>query len=87
MNFAFSKIDTKNVGENISKILSSKYSQKLFDHAKQSAADARKIVSKKTIQKTAETACDLIGNKIDDKVKRVSKNSEENKEGERFIYV
>ena len=37
----------KNIGKNISKNLSGKYSQKLLDHAKQSTADAFKIVSKK----------------------------------------
>ena len=39
----------KNIGKNISKILSGKYSQKLLDHAKQSAADALKIVWKRAI--------------------------------------
>ena len=42
----------RNMGRNVSKIiskhLSSKYSQKLLDHAKKSAANARKITSKKT---------------------------------------
>ena len=32
----------KNIGKNISKNLSGKYSEKLYDHAKQSATDARK---------------------------------------------
>ena len=32
----------KNIGENIGKSLSAKYSQKLLGHAKQSAADALK---------------------------------------------
>ena len=36
----------KNIGKNISKNLSGKYSQKLLDHAKQSAADAIKTTSK-----------------------------------------
>ena len=40
--------------ENIGKNLSCKYSQKLLDHAKQSAADALRISSKRVIQKTAE---------------------------------
>ena len=39
----------KNIGKNISKNLSGKYSQKLLDHAKQSAADALKITSKRAI--------------------------------------
>ena len=37
----------KNIGKNISKRLSFKYSQKLLDHAKQSAATAIKTTSKR----------------------------------------
>ena len=39
----------KNIGNNISKNLSSKYSQKLLDHAKQSATDVLKTASKRAI--------------------------------------
>ena len=39
---SFAKNIAKNVGKNISKNLSGKYSQKLFDHAKQSPTDALK---------------------------------------------
>ena len=42
------------------KNLSSKYSQKLPDHAKQSATDAFKTVSKRAIQKTAGSSGDVI---------------------------
>ena len=63
------------MGQNISKNLSSKYSpgmlvmhQKRLDHAKQSATDAFKTASKRAIQKIAEAACDLIGNKIANKI-------------------
>ena len=45
-------------GEN----LSSKYSQKILDHAKKSAINALKTSSKRVIQKTAEATGDLIGN-------------------------
>ena len=44
---------------NTSKNLSSKYSQKLFDHVKKSATDAIKTASKKPIQKTVEVTGDL----------------------------
>ena len=44
----------RNIGENISKTLNCKYSQKLIDHAKQSASDALRTASKRLIQKTAE---------------------------------
>ena len=53
-------------GKNIDKILSGKYSQKILDHAEQSAKNAFKTASKRANQKTAETAGDLIGNKIAD---------------------
>ena len=68
----------KNIDNNISKNLSSKYSQKLLDHAKISSADATKIASKRAIQKTAGAARDLIGNKIADKIMKLSSNSPQN---------
>ena len=62
---------TKIMGKN----LSSKYGQKLLDSAKLSITDAIKTALKKAIQKTVETPCDLIGNKISDKITSVSKKS------------
>ena len=58
-----------------------------------SHSDAIKTASKRVIQKTAEATGELIGNKITDRIKKVSKtlpnnNSETNKEEilrERFI--
>ena len=83
----------KNICQNISKNLSSKYSQKLLDHAKQSATDELKTASKRVIQKTSEVTRDLIGNKIAHRITKVSKispknNSETNekKEIEKDIY-
>ena len=75
------------------KNLSSKYSQKFMDHAKQSATDALKTGSKRAFQKTAEATGDLIGNKIADKTTRISNTSPQNNSekieeeilGERFI--
>ena len=61
----------KNIGKNIS----SKYSQKLVDRPKKSAADTVKTASKRAIQKTAETTGDSIGNKITDKITSVLKSS------------
>ena len=51
------------VGKNLSKILSSKYSQKFLDYAKQSATDAFKTFSKIVIKKkkTVEATGDMIG--------------------------
>ena len=57
------------------KNFSNKYSQKLLDTAKKSTTDAIKTASKRGIQKTAEVTCDLIGNKIADKIVSASKKS------------
>ena len=46
----FAKNMCKNIGKNISKNFSGKYIQKLLDHAKQSATDAFKTTSERTIQ-------------------------------------
>ena len=58
-----------------------KHSQKLLDHAKQSAKDALKTTSKRVIQKTVEATGDLIGNKIAAKISKVSKTSSQNSLG------
>ena len=65
---------TKNMG----KSLSNKYGQKLLDSAKKSTTDAIKTGSKRAIQKTAESTCDLIDNKIADKITSISKKPVEN---------
>ena len=65
--------------KNTSKNLTGKYSQKLPDHAKQSATDAFKTASEKAIQKTVEATVHLITNKIFNKITVVSKNSQQSK--------
>ena len=57
----------KNMGKSVSN------KKKLLDSAKKSTADSMKTASKRVIQKTAETTSDLIGNKIADKIRSVSK--------------
>ena len=64
------------MGKNIGKNLGGKYSQKLL--AKQSAKDALKTSSKRVIQKVAEATDDLVGNKIDDRITKDSKTSQQN---------
>ena len=79
---SFAENMCKNIVKNITKNLSGKYSQKFLDHTKQSATDALKTISKRAIQKTAETTGDLIDNKIvnavaksyDSIITKVSKN-------------
>ena len=75
---SFAKNMGRKIGKNISKSLSSKCSQNMFDHAKQSATDVLKTASKKVIQKTAEATGDLNGNKIADRITKVSKTSPQN---------
>ena len=52
--------------------------QKLLDHAKQSATDSLKTTSKRAIRKTAKATGDLIGNKIDNRITKVSRSSPQN---------
>ena len=68
---SFAKNMGKNIGKNIIKNLNGKYSQKLLDHGKQSATDAFKTASKRPISETTEAT--LFGNKIADKIMKVSK--------------
>ena len=56
------------------RIVSSKYSQKLIDHA----TDAFKTASKRSIRKTVEATGYSIRNKIIDKITRSSKTSLQN---------
>ena len=58
--------------------LSNKYSQNVLDTAKKYTTDAIKNASKRGIQKTAEAAGDLIGNKIAGKIMNVSKKAQNN---------
>ena len=58
---------------NISKNLSSKYSQKIIGHAKQSATIASKTASTRAIQKTTEATGGLIDNKIADRTTKATK--------------
>ena len=66
----------QNIGENISKNLSCKNSQKLLDHAKQSLQIHLKLFQKEQLKKTTESTGDL---KIAEKITRVSKTSLQNK--------
>ena len=77
----FAKNMDKNIGKNISKTFNRKYRpgmlamcQKLLDHAKQSATDAFKALSKSLTQKTAEAIGDLICNKIANKFTKLPRN-------------
>ena len=52
--------------------------KKLLDHAKQCATDVLKTALKRESQKTAETTGISVGNKIDDKITKVSKRTPKN---------
>ena len=75
---SFAKNMCKSTGENISKNIGGKYSQKLLDHAKQSVTDALETTSKRVIQKLAEATGDLIGNKSVNTIMKVSRSSPQN---------
>ena len=75
---SFAKTMGKDNGIILSKKWSGKNSEKLLDHAKQSATDAFKTASKRANQKTPEATGDLIGNKIANRITKVSKNSQQN---------
>ena len=63
---SFAKNMSKIIGKNIIQNLSGKYSQKYFDHTKQSATNAPKAASKEQFKKkTSEATRDLIGNKME----------------------
>ena len=75
---SFAKNMSKNIGKYLSRNLSSKYSQKVLDHAKQSDRDTLETPSKRVIQKRAEATGDLIGNKITDKITSVPRTLSQN---------
>ena len=68
----------KNIGKKLSKNLSSKYSQKILDNAKQSPTSKLKIALKGGINKIARATGDLISNKIADKITKPSRSLPEN---------
>ena len=72
---SFAKNMSTNIGKNATKYLIGKHSQKPLDHAKQSSIDALKTTSKIVIQKTTEATSDLFGDKIADRITKVSKTS------------
>ena len=65
----------KNMSKNVGTTLNDKRSQKLLDHAKQSATDVFKTASKRLIRKTAKATGDLICNNIADRIAKVSETS------------
>ena len=64
--------------------MSGKYSVQPFNNTKHSVVDALKTVSKTAIRKTASVNGDLIGNKIADKITKISKTLRQN-QSETFI--
>ena len=68
---SFAKNTDKNATK-VAKSMSNKYSQKLLDRPQKSTTDVIKTASKRAIQKTAEAAGDLIGNKMAVKITSIS---------------
>ena len=68
-SLSFTKNIDKIIGKYTYKKLNSKYSYKFLDHTQKPTTNAIKAASKKKIKKPARSTCDLIGNKIVDKIK------------------
>ena len=68
----------KNISKTIYKHINPKYSQKRLPHTKQSAEYALKSTSKRAICKAADATDNLIGNKISNKIRKISSTSPEN---------
>ena len=62
-----------------------KYGKKLIDTATKTGIDAAKTASKRVVQKTAEAAGDLIGNKIAHNITSIGKSQEKEKPEEIYI--
>ena len=56
-----------------------KYGKRLMDTATKTEIDAAKTASKRVVQKTAEAAWDMTGNKITDKITSTGKPKEKEK--------
>ena len=61
----------------IAKHLTGKYSQKIFDSAKKSAADAIKAASKRSVQKLAEATGYLIGKESADQITKAKQKTQD----------
>ena len=68
------------------KKFSDKYGKKLMDTATKTGMDAAKTTSKRVVQKTAEAAGDLIGNKIADTITSIGKPKQKTNKTEE-IYI
>ena len=76
---SFGNTMRKDIGQNISKNLNGKYTQKLLDHAKQSTADSLKTASKKKqFKKQQKRMVIWLVIKFADKIIKVSKISPQN---------
>ena len=65
-----------------SRIVGDKYCKKLMNTATKTEIDAAKTTSERAVQKIAETAGDLIGNKIADKITLAGKTKSTQREDE-----
>ena len=69
---------SKNIGKKISKNLSGKCSQKVFDYSILPVSNAFKTASKRAIQTATEATGNFIGNEINKVTKEVSRASPQN---------
>ena len=76
------KIFDKNL--DVGKSMKKKYDKKILDNSLSAGKDFAKIASKKVLTKSAEATCDLIGNKIANRITKSARNKEQ-KEDDRIM--
>ena len=64
--------------------MSNKYGRKILDKSMDAGKDFAKIVGKKVLTKSAEATGDLIGNKIADRITKITRNKAQ-KEDDRIM--
>ena len=68
----------------VGKSMKKKYGKKILDNSLSAGKDFAKIAGKKVLTKSAEATGDLIGNKIADRITKISRNKEQ-KEDDRIM--
>ena len=68
----------------VGKSMKKKYGKKILDNSISAGKDFAKIAGKKVLNKSAEATGDLIGNKIADKITKITRNKDR-KEDDRIM--
>ena len=73
-----------NKSMDVGKKMSNKYGRKILDKSMDAGKDFAKIAGKKVLTKSAEATGDLIGNKIADRITKITRNKDK-KEDDRIM--